>query len=320
MADHAAADRGREADRPQQIPSSGWKDIAWRVKDEASSDNLSMIAGGVAFYTLLALPASLAAIVSLYGLIASPETVSQQIGAIADFVPGQAADLLHEQLTRVTQQSGGTLGLSLVISLGVALWSAAKGMKALMTALNIAYNEEEKRGFLKLNAVALALTLGGIIYLIAALTIVAAIPVLLEALPLPGWLRWTVQLARWPILLVLAMLALAVVYRYAPSRDEPKWRWVSAGAILGTALWLLGSIAFSLYVTNFDSYNKTYGSLGAVVILMMWLYISAYSVLLGAELNSEMERQTERDTTKGPEQPMGRRSAYSADTVGEPKG
>lgn len=319
MADHAADSRGRQAERPTEIPRKGWMDILWRVKDEASKDNLSMIAGGVAFYALLALPAALAAVVSVYGMVASPQTVSQQINSLSEVLPPDAAKLIGEQLTRVTAQSGGALGLSLIISLVVALWSAAKGMNALITALNIAYNEEENRGIIKLYAVALGLTLGSVVYMIVALSLVAAIPAVLNIIPAPDWLRWTLQLARWPILFILAMLALSIIYRYAPSRDQPRWRWVSGGSIVATALWVLGSIAFSIYVTSFGNYNETYGTLGAVVILMMWLYLSAYAVLIGAEVNSEMERQTERDTTGGDERPLGQRGAYSADTLGQKK-
>ncbi len=319
MAEHASA-RGREAGRPGAIPKRGWKDVAWRVKEEATRDNLSMVAGGVAFYTLLALPPALAAVVSIYGLVASPETVQQQMANLSGMLPGGAQDIFEQQLTRVAQASGGALGISLVVSIVIALWSAAKGMKALIIALNIAYDEEEKRGFLKLNALALALTVAAIVYLILALTVVAAVPAFIDNLGLPEWLRWTLQLVRWPILFVLAAAALAAIYRYAPSRDRPRWNWASPGALVGTALWLLGSIAFSVYVSNFGSYNKTYGALAAVVLLMMWMFISAYAVLIGAEVNAETERQTRRDTTRGPSEPMGTRGARSADTLGEEKG
>lgn len=319
MAGHER-DRGREADKPTQIPARGWKDIALRVKDEATKDNLSMVAGGVAFYSLLALPAGLAALVSTYGLVASPATVERQMGALTGFLPGEARDLFAQQMHNIVSSSEGALGLSLLIAVVLAVWSAAKGMKALMTAMNIAYGEEEKRGFLRLNAVALALTVGFVGFMIVALMVVAGVPAVIDKLGLPGGLRWTIQLARWPLLFILATIALGVLYRYAPSRDEPRWQWVSPGALIGTSLWILGSIAFSIYVSQFGDYNKTYGTLSAVVVLMMWLFISAYAVMIGAEVNSEMERQTARDTTDGAEKPLGSRGAYSADTVGERKG
>lgn len=309
--------RGRQARRPTEIPAPGWKDVAWRVKDEATKDNLSMVAAGVAFYALLALPSALAAFVSIYGLVASPVEVEAQVAALTELMPEEARGLFAEQLHRIASASTGALGLSLFIALVIALWSAAKGMKALITALNIAYDEEESRGFIRLNAVALALTLGLMVVLFAALAIVAGMPAVIGLFSLPDWLRWTIQLARWPLLFVLAVVALAVLYRYGPSRDEPRWSWASPGALVGTALWLLGSIAFSVYVSNFGNYNQTYGTLSAVVVLMMWLFISAYSVVIGAEVNAEVERQTQRDTTRGGEQPLGRRGAHAADTVGE---
>ncbi len=312
--------RGRHARQPTEIPASGWKDVAWRVKDEASHDNLSIVAAGVAFYALLALPSALAAFVSIYGLVASPTQVEAQMAALTGVMPAEARTLFSQQLHRVASASTGALGVSLLIALAIALWSAAKGMNALITALNIAYDEEEKRGFVRLTAVALGLTLGMMVVLFVALAIVAGVPAVIGLFELPDWLRWTIQLARWPLLFILAVVALAVIYSYAPSRDEPRWSWASPGAFVGTALWLLGSIAFSVYAGKFGSYNETYGTLSAVVVLMMWLFVSAYAVVIGAEVNAEVERQTQRDTTKGGEQPLGRRGAHAADTVGEGKG
>lgn len=315
MADHAA-DRGRSAETPRDIPAAGWKDIAWRVKDQAAKDNLSIVAGGVAFYLLLALPPALAAIVSVYGLVADPATVQSQVAGIGAMLPPDARQLITDQMSAVAGASGGALGFGVAFAILLALWSAAKGMKAMMTALDIAYDEEESRGFVRLNLVALGLTLGLIVYLILALTLVAAVPAVLALASPPDWLRWVVQLARWPLLFVLAVVALAVVYRYAPDRDQPRWNWASPGALVGTALWLLGSIAFSVYVSNFGDYNRTYGAISAVVVLMLWLFIAAYAVLIGAEVNAETERQTRRDTTRGDAKPMGRRQAHAADTVG----
>jgi membrane protein len=311
------AGRGRQAARPRDIPSRGWRDILFRVKDEMARDNLSMIAAGVAFYGLFAIFPALAALVSIYGLIVEPQDAQQQIAQLQGVLPQDARSIVEEQLTRVTSSAQGALSLGVLGGLLLTLWSAGRGTKALIEALNIVYDEDEKRGLIKLNAIALALTLGIVLFVVAALALVAILPPLLAGLGLPeavqAWARWL----RWPILAGAFMTALAVLYRYGPSREEPRWRWVSWGAAAATLLWIAGSVLFSWYVANFDSYNETYGSVGAVAILMMWFWLSALIVLLGAELNAEMEHQTERDTTTGAPEPMGRRGAYVADHVGE---
>lgn len=307
--------RGRSAGRPSEIPRRGWRDILVRVKDEIAADNIAMAAAGVAFYALLALFPALAAAISIYGLIADPAEVQRQIKAASAILPQEVQGLLHEQLTRIAGQSSGTLGFGLAFGLALALWSAAAGVKALITALNMAYDEEEKRRFIVLNAVALALTLGAILFGLLALTLVVALPAVIGLLGLPGTLETLVRLLRWPLLAAAILLALAVLYRFGPSRDRPRWRWVSWGAAAATLLWIVASILFSWYVANFGSYNETYGSLGAVVILLMWFYLSAFVVLMGAELNAEMEHQTARDTTEGEPEPMGRRGAQMADRV-----
>jgi membrane protein len=307
--------RGREATRPTDIPKPGWRDIAMRVKDQLSEDNIDMVAAGVAFYMFFAIFPALLAALSIYGLFADPAQVAQQIQALTEYLPAQARDVIGEQLTRIADASGGALGWSAAISILVALWSATKGVKALMTAFNITYDETEKRGFFKFNFVAFVLTLFILVFGLVVLVIVAVIPALLAALNLDALTHWIVTLGRWPILFVLVMLILAFLYRFAPSRDEPRWRWATPGALLATVLWLIASLAFSIYVANFADYNATYGTLAAVVTLLFWFYITAYVVLLGAEVNCEMERQTRRDTTTGEEKPMGQRRAYAADTV-----
>lgn len=319
MARTDAASRGRQAPQPTGIPKAGWKDIAWRVYEESDKDNLSMIAAGVAFYAFLAMFPALASLVSLYGLLADPQTVAAQVESLAAVIPQEARTIVHDQLGQVSGGSGGALSLGFAFSLLLTLWAATKGTKALITAFNIAYDEREKRGFFKLNAIAVGLTLALLVFVIVALLLVAAVPAIIGFLPLPGWAEWTVRLLRWPILFGFVVGALALLYRYAPSRDQPQWRWASPGALVATALWLLGSIAFSIYVANFGDYNKTYGALAAVVVLMLWFYITAYALLIGAEINAETERQTRRDTTTGPEHAMGRRGAHAADTLGEAK-
>jgi membrane protein len=310
------AGRGRAAGRPSDIPKAGWRDILLRVWREQSEDNISMIAAGVAFYMLLALFPTLAAMVSIYGLVADPAEIERQFGMVSSVLPQEATDILLGQMRQVAGASGGALQLSVLVSLALTLWSASRGMNALINALNITYDERETRGFIKLNLIALGLTLGGIVFLILTLVLVAGLPAVFNALGLGGPVVQAVSLARWPLLAVAGIIGLAVLYRYAPDRQEPRWRWVSWGAILATLLWLLGSIAFSVYVGNFSNYNETYGSVGAVVILLLWLNLTAYVVLLGAELNAEMEHQTAQDTTTGGDQPIGHRRAYVADTVG----
>jgi membrane protein len=313
----ARVDAGRAADRPGQIPSGGWRDIAFRVKNEISSDNLSMIAAGVAFYGLLAIFPAIAAAVSIYGLVADPQTVQQQISQLSGILPQDAQGIINDQLSRVSGSAAGALGIGAIAGLLLTLWSANKGTKALIEALNIVYDEQDERGFIKLNLISLALTVGLLVFVIFVLALVAALPALVGNLGLPEtlttWARWL----RWPILALVFVIALAVLYRFAPDRDQPKWRWVSWGAVAATVLWIAGSILFSWYVSNFGSYNETYGSVGAVIILMMWFWLSAFIVLLGAEVNAEIEHQTERDTTRGEPRSMGERRAHVADTVGE---
>lgn len=307
--------RGQSADRPGDIPARGWKDILLRLKDRVSRDNISIIAAGVAFYAFLAIPSALTALVSLYGLMFDPSDVERQVSALQGILPGEAANLIRDQLKAVTSGPPATLGVSLVVSVLFAIWGARSAMSTLITALNIAYSEEEKRGFFRFQFAAFALTAAGILFAVVALALVAVLPAVIGLLPLGDAGKTVASVLRWPILVVAIMAALAAIYRYAPSRSTAKWRWVSWGAAVATLLWIAGSALFSVYVSAFASYNKTYGSLGGVVVLQLWLYLSAYAILLGAELNAEMEHQTARDTTTDPEQPMGRRGARMADTV-----
>lgn len=309
------AGRGREAESPRDIPKRGWKDILLRVKNEVSDDNMSIVAAGVAFYVLLGLIPSLAAMIGIYGWVTDPATLERQINQLSDVMPQDAHSILSSQLSRLTQDTGAS-GAVAIGGILLALWSGSKSMKAMIGALNIAYDEDEKRGFFKVNLLAVGLTLAGIVGGIVIIGLLAVLPGLLDNFGLGQAGQTAVNILRWPVLIALAAVSIAVLYRFAPSRDEPRWRWVSWGSVIATGLWLLGSIAFSVYVSNFGSYNETYGSLGAVVILLMWFYISAFSVLLGAEINSEMEHQTRKDTTEGHPQPMGTRGAHMADTVG----
>jgi membrane protein len=308
--------RGREAASPSEVPPSGWRDVLLRVKERISSQNLSIIAAGVAFYALMAIFPALVAFVALYGLAFDPQQVTDQIAALGSMLPKEAADILLTELHDLTQTDRTALGIGAIVGILVAFWSASSGVRTLMKALNVAYNESEKRGFFRFYGTALFLTLGALLGFACVIAVIVALPLAATFLGLGPVADRIVSLTRWPIVAIAAMIGLAVVYRYGPSREKPRWSWVSHGAIFATTMWVVGSVLFSLYVSHFASYNKTYGSAAAIVILLTWLLLSAYVVLIGAEINAESERQTRRDTTTGSEKPLGERGAYAADTVG----
>ena len=307
--------RGHHADTPSDIPKPGWWSILKRVYTSTKDKNLSVLAAGVAFYGVLSLFPALVALVAVYGLFADPASVQHEINAMRGVMPAQAQSLITTYLKSLVSSSNSKLGLSLVLGVLIALWSARSGTVTVMEALNITYEEEEKRGTLRFQVVAFAMTLAAIAFAIVALVLVAAIPALVQFLPIGKDLKILGVILPWPILIALMIVALAATYRFAPSRQEAKWRWVTWGSVVATMLWIVASVLFSIYVTKFGSYDKTFGSLGAAVVLLTWFYISAYVVLLGACFNAEMERQTARDTTTGSEQPMGKRGAKMADTV-----
>jgi membrane protein len=312
-ADVTDGGRGRQAERPQQIPPRGWKEIALRVKTEVKQDQVPLLAAGVAFYTLLSLFPAIIAGVSIYGLVANPDTVRNQLAKLTQMLSPQTAQLLGEQIKQITGGAGGALGVATVLGILTALWSASSGMKALITGVNMAYDEIETRKFLKLRGLALLLTLGAMVLMGIALLLIVAFPAVTNDWPTA--LRWTASVLRFVLLAALLIVGLAVLYRYAPNRDEPKWSWVSWGSGIATVLWVVASLAFSFYVGHFGNYNKTYGALAGIIILLFWLWLTALVVLVGAELNTEMELQTARDTTAGPEQPLGERQAHAADHV-----
>lgn len=306
---------GESAAVPTESPAKGWTDIARRTYHEVERDRVLAVAAGVTFYGLLALFPALTAFVSLYGLAADPSTIAVQFNMLDGFLPAGATDFLREQVGRIAAGGETKLGFAFAVSFGLAVWSANAGVKALFDALNVAYGEDEKRGFIKLNLVSLVFTLGILVFSLAALGAVALIPVILDYSQLGVAAEWLVTLGRWPTLIGL-LLALAVLYRYGPSRDEAQWAWVSPGACLAAVGWLVASMLFSWYVANFEDYNKTYGAIGAVIGLLTWMWLSAMIVLVGAELNSEAERQTYLDTTKGAPMPIGMRGADAADRKG----
>ncbi|MFL5047837.1 MAG: YihY/virulence factor BrkB family protein [Xanthobacteraceae bacterium] len=309
-------DRGRAADTPSEIPARGWKDILLRIYHNLSEHRVIAIAAGVTFYALLAIFPAIAALVSVYGLFADAKTISDHLASASTFLPGGALDILGEQLQRLTAQPGGKLGLTFFTGLAISLWSANAGIKALFDALNIVYGEKEKRSFIKLNAVSLAFTVGGLIFALVAMAAVVALPVVLSYIGLGRATELLFTIGRWPILFAAVALWIALIYRYGPSRDTPQWRWVTWGSACASLAWIVLSILFSWYAANFGSYNKTYGSLGAAIGFMTWIWLSTIVVLLGAELDAEMEHQTARDTTTGAPQPLGARGAAVADTIG----
>lgn len=306
------AARGRSADSPVHIPKGGWRDILKRVKGRVGEDNLTIIAGGTAFFLLLGLIPALAALISIYGLVANPSDIQAQFAALSQAMPTEARTILEQQMTRIASQQQ-TAGIAAVVGIALALWGASAAMKTVINALNIIYREEEKRSYVKLTLTALGLTTVFIVVGLIAIGLIVVLPPILQQVGLGSVAKGAVWLLRWPLLLGVALLGLAILYRFGPSRENPRWQWVTPGALVATLLWVAGSILFSLYVQYFGSYNKTYGSLAAVVVLMMWLYISAFVLLLGTEINAEAELQTRKDTTTGPPQQPGRRGAYVAD-------
>jgi membrane protein len=312
----AEAGRGRHAAAPSQIPWRGWKDILVRTYHEIFNDRLLALAAGVGFYSLLALFPAIAAGVSVYALFADAATIANHLSIAADIVPAGTLDILTQEITRIAGRSDGRLTIGFLLGLGIALWSANAGMKAIFDALNVIYDEEEKRSLVRLNVESLFFTICAIAGAGVALALVVVFPLLLAALGLTSLDHPIIAYLRWPLLFVLLILALAVLYRYGPSRRLAKWRWLSVGSVFASLAWLAASSLFSWYLGNFANYNATYGALGAVAGLMVWMWLSIIVVLVGAELNSEIEHQTARDSTVGPEKPLGLRGAVMADTVG----
>ena len=310
------AGRGCFAEGPSEISARGWKDILWRVYDGISEGRILANAAGVTYYALLALFPAVAALVSIYGLFADPSAIVSHLDAISGFAPGGAIEVLRDQLTRLAAQGSTTLGISFLIGLVVSLWSANSGIKALFDALNVVYEEKEERSFIKLTSVTLCFTVATIVFVLIALACMIALPVALNYLPLPGVTAAILRVAPWPILLAQIALALALIYRYGPSRAEARWQWITPGSACAAIVWLAASALFSWYASNFGNFNKTYGSLGAIIGFMIWMWLSNIVVLVGGKLNAEIEHQTARESTAGPPKPLGRRWAKMADTIG----
>ncbi len=308
--------RGRVAHTPRHIPWIGWRDILWRTWREIEADKLNSVAAGVTFYALLAIFPAAGVFVSLYGLVADVSQVSGQLGDLAAFVPREVLGLVADQMVRLTTQRDSSLSLAFGVSLLVSLWSANAGMAALFDGLNVAYDEEERRNFVVRRAITLGFTFAAILFAVAMTGLLVAVPLALDRLRLSALSPLVIPL-RWVALLVMTAVAFAVIYRYAPSRQRARWRWVTVGSGAAAVVWLGGSLGFSWYVNNVAHFDRTYGPLAAVVGFMMWLWFSSMVVLLGAELNAEIEHQTALDSTTGPARPMGERGAAMADTVGK---
>jgi membrane protein len=312
-------DRGRNARSPSEIPARGWKDILLRVYANIGEHRILSLAAGVTYYSILAIFPALAALVAIYGLLSDPAGITKHLDELSSVVPTGAIDVAREQLTRLSAKSYQTLGFTFVIALSVSLWSANAAMKSMFDTLNIIYGEREKRDLIKLNAISLTFTIAAIAFFLAALGGVIVIPIILNYLWLSNAADFLVRTAIWPAMFLGLALALACIYRFGPSRQTPRWRWISWGSVAATLAWLAASALFSWYAANFGKFNETYGSLGAAIGFMTWLWISAIVILLGAELDAEMEHQTAFDTTTGKPKPMGARGARMADTLGAPQ-
>ena len=317
---HGGSDHGRDADHPGQIPVSGWSDVMIRSWREVSENNIFLVSGGVTYAVLLALFPALAALVSIYGLVFDPNQVEQQIASLSSILPPESTAMISAELHTLVSAPHGSLGVGAVAGLLLALWSASRGMSGMITALDIASQQPETRGFVRLNLVAIGLTLMALVGGSVVIALVGILPAAIQFIGLGAVAKWLILILEWPILISVIVCGLAGLYRYAPNRTQAQWRWVSPGTIVATMLWLIGSVAFTVYASHFASYDKTYGSLGGVVVLLTWLYLSAFVSLFGAVINAQSERQTTKDSTSGPGKPMGGRGAYAADTVGDTTG
>lgn len=306
---------GRNATQPSHIPLKGWWQIGQRVWRESGRDNLPVIAAGCAFYALFAAFPALSALIALYSLATDPASVDRHFDMLSFVLPPQAYEVVIDQIRRLAGVSNQSLGWGLALSLGLALWSVGNLVQTLFAALNIAYEETERRSTLQFYLSGFAFALLGIVSGVVILLAIVYVPLVFAYAGYSSIFELAVKIARWPLLALIVLLALALLYRYGPCRRSAKWRWVTIGSVFATLVWLAASAGFSFYVANFGNYDRTYGSLGAVVVLLFWLYLSFYIMLLGAEINAELELQTAQDTTRGHPRPMGTRGAFVADHV-----
>lgn len=317
VADHPLPEtdppRGRDARGPTDIPIRGWRDIAMRTANGVMEHRVLAVAAGVTFFVLMALVPSISAFVSVYGLFADRATIVRHVTLLEEVLPSDAVGVLAEQVTRIASADATTMTFASVLSLLIAVWSANGGMKAMIEALNVAYDEREKRSFVKLTLISFAMTLAMLGLGLAMIVVVAVLPAVISFLHVPG--EGAALMARWPVILLVMLLVLGGLYRFGPSRDAARWRWISPGALVAAVGLVVFSMLFSVYAGNFANFNETYGSLGALMGLLTWLWLGSVIVLVGAELNAEAEKQTNRDTTTGAPRPMGDRNARAADVV-----
>ena len=307
--------RGRLARHPRHIPGHGWKDVLWRTLKEINRDRLPRVAGGITFYTLLAIVPALAVFVSLYGLFADIGQVQTQLDQMATVIPADVVSILGDQMKRLAVERKANLSIAFALSLALSVWTASNATRALVDGVNIAYDELEKRNVIQLMAVTYAATFGMLVFLLLVTGLLVAAPIALRMVGLGAFEAIWVPL-RWAVLLAAAAGAFTLLYRYGPCRSRARWRWVWPGGALASVLWLGGSLGFSWFLNNVANYDATYGSLGAVIGFMMWIWFSVMVVLIGAELNAEIEHQTALDSTTGDARPMGERGATMADSVG----
>lgn len=306
--------RGQTATRPAEIPRRGWWDIMRRLVSGIQADHMSVVAAGVAFFGLLAIFPAVVALISIAGVLLDPAEVASQLETYIAMLPQEAAAIIQDQIMKVTGGDEKATGFAAIFGLLLALYGATRGMMTLIEGMNIAYGETETRGFVTLYATGVVLTVVIIVGLLTALAFMIVVPAVVGFLGLSGSVETAIVWLQWPVLAVLAILGLAVLYRFGPARAHAKWRWISPGAVVAMILWMIGTIGFSVYTQNFGSYNETYGTLGGVIILLTWLWLSSFIVLAGAKLNAEIEHQTRKDSTTGPPRPEGQRGAVKADT------
>lgn len=309
--------RGRDAESPKQIPAAGWKDTLIRVKNEISHDRISMVSAAMAYYALFALVPALSSVVLIYAWVSDPAEIAGHIAKAGQFLPKELMDTMNSQLGGLASKASSKLGFGAIFSLLIATWSASKGAKAIIEALNMIYEEEDKRSFIKVNLLAISMTLLGTVLAILAMGVIVGIPAITSFLNLGDSIEILATAASWVVLLGIFSFYLSFIYRFGPHRVKAQWKWVSWGAVIASVLWAVVSALFSWYAKEFGNFNKTYGSLGAIIVLMTWFYLSSFVILIGAEINAELEHQTKKDTTTGPEKPLGARGATMADTVGE---
>lgn len=309
-------DRGREASWPHQIQAAGWRDIGLRVGGRIGRDLFPLVAAGVAFFGMLALFPAIATLLALAGLFFDPGLVIRQIDALEGLAPAQPLAVVRDQAVALAGQTPSQATVTAFISLALSLFWASRGIDNLVSGINMAHAEAETRNILRRNIISLWLTAALTVIAVASLALAGAVPPIADALGLSGWTNTIVTVGRWPLLALLSMAALGLLYRHAAARRPPRWSWVTPGAVIATALWLGGSVLFSVFVRNFGSFQPTYGAIAGVVILLLYIWMTAFVVLLGALLNAEMEHQSRRDTTRGRVRPMGQRDAEMADTLG----